>query len=201
MAENKESKAYNDEFYALKFKTLEGKDYPFEQLRDKVVLVVNVASKCGFTPQYKGLEKMYSDNNGKGLVVLGFPSNQFGRQEPGGAEEIQTFCSTTYGVSFPIMEKSDVNGDNENPVFAYLKVAKPGLLGIKMIKWNFEKFVINRRGFVVERYASTTAPKDIESVVAKYLDEESVAKSDGQTEQIKADQPVNPEAENKTTDV
>ncbi|KAJ2394078.1 Glutathione peroxidase 2, partial [Coemansia sp. RSA 2559] len=147
-------------------------DYSFEQLRDKVVLVVNVASKCGFTPQYKGLEELYKNNKEKGLVVLGFPSNQFGKQEPGGAEEIQNFCSTTYGVSFPIMEKSDVNGEHENPVYAYLKGEKSGLLGLKRIKWNFEKFVINKRGYVVERYASTTTPKGIEDVIAGYLEQE-----------------------------
>ncbi|KAJ1786480.1 Glutathione peroxidase 2 [Coemansia sp. RSA 2399] len=169
MAENTK---YNDEFYALNFKTLEGEDYSFEQLRDKVVLVVNVASKCGFTPQYKGLEELYKDNKDQGLVVLGFPSNQFGKQEPGGAEEIQTFCSTTYGVSFPIMEKSDVNGEHENPVYAYLKVAKPGIMGLKRIKWNFEKFVIDKRGFVVERYASTTTPKGIKDEIARYLEQE-----------------------------
>ncbi|KAJ2396403.1 hypothetical protein GGI23_003929 [Coemansia sp. RSA 2559] len=167
-----ESTEYNDKFYALNFKTLEGEDYSFEQLRDKVVLVVNVASKCGFTPQYKGLEELYKNNKEKGLVVLGFPSNQFGKQEPGGAEEIQNFCSTTYGVSFPIMEKSDVNGEHENPVYAYLKAEKPGLLGFKRIKWNFEKFVINKRGYVVERYASTTTPKGIEDVIAGYLEQE-----------------------------
>ncbi|KAJ1729585.1 Glutathione peroxidase 2 [Coemansia sp. Benny D160-2] len=162
---------YNEDFYALSFKTLEGEEYPFEQLRDKVVLVVNVASKCGFTSQYKGLEKLYKENADKGLVVLGFPCNQFGGQEPGEAKDIQSFCSTTYGVSFPIMEKSDVNGDHENPVFAYLKGEKAGIMGLKRIKWNFEKFIVDRHGFVVQRYASTTSPQGIEGEISKYLEQ------------------------------
>ncbi|KAJ2287318.1 class II myosin [Coemansia sp. RSA 355] len=159
----------NNDFYALSSKTITGKDYPFSQLRDKVVLIVNVASKCGFTPQYKDLEKLHQDYSDKGLVILGFPSNQFGGQEPGSAETIQTFCQKNYDVSFTIMEKSDVNGNEENSVFKYIKAAKPGLLGLKRVKWNFEKFLIDRQGNVVERWASTTSPKDIAPFIEKLL--------------------------------
>ncbi|KAJ2757671.1 Glutathione peroxidase 2 [Coemansia sp. BCRC 34490] len=158
-----DSAKYNEDFYALSFKTLEGEEYPFEQLRDKVVLVVNVASKCGFTSQYKGLEKLYKEMRTRDLLFLG--------QEPGEAKDIQSFCSTTYGVSFPIMEKSDVNGDHENPVFAYLKGEKAGIMGLKRIKWNFEKFIVDRHGFVVQRYASTTSPQGIEGEISKYLEQ------------------------------
>ncbi|KAJ2678484.1 hypothetical protein GGI25_002278 [Coemansia spiralis] len=142
----------NDDFYALSFKTLDGKDYPFEQLRDKVVLIE--------------LHKKYAD---KGLVILGFPSNQFGGQEPGGAEEIQGFCQKNYGVSFQIMEKSDVNGGNENPVYKLIKAKKPGIMGFKKIKWNFEKFLVDREGTVAERWATTTSPASIDSTIKGYL--------------------------------
>ncbi|KAJ2723715.1 Glutathione peroxidase 2 [Coemansia sp. Benny D115] len=156
-------------FYKLSFKTLQGQDYSFDKLRGKVVLIVNTASKCGFTGQYKGLEELNKKYADKDLVVLGFPSNQFGAQEPGNAEEIGEFCQRNYGVSFPVMEKSDVNGDHENPVYAYLKNSKPGILGLKRIKWNFEKFLVDRQGNVVERWASTTAPNSIESTIESYL--------------------------------
>ncbi|KAJ2317342.1 Glutathione peroxidase 2 [Coemansia sp. RSA 2611] len=163
------SSSGNEDFYKLGFKTLQGEDYPFSQLRDKAVLVVNVASKCGFTPQYKGLEELHQQYSDKGLVILGFPCNQFGRQESGSADEIQEFCQKNYGVSFTIMEKSDVNGDKENEVYKYIKAAKPGIMGLKRIKWNFEKFLIDRNGNVVERWASTTAPKDIAPHIEKLL--------------------------------
>ncbi|PIA17069.1 glutathione peroxidase [Coemansia reversa NRRL 1564] len=159
----------NDDFYKLNFKTLSGQDYPFEQLRGKVVLIANVASKCGFTPQYKGLEALNKKYAEKGLVVLGFPTNQFGHQEPGSSEEIQEFCQKNYGVTFTIMEKSDVNGEKENEVFKFIKAARPGLLGMKRIKWNFEKFLIDRHGNVVNRWSSVTAPKDIEEDIEKTL--------------------------------
>ncbi|KAJ2712404.1 Glutathione peroxidase 2 [Coemansia spiralis] len=157
-------------FYKLSAKTLSGEDYPFEQLRGKVVLIVNVASKCGFTPQYKALEELYKKYEPDGLVVLGFPSNQFMKQEPGGAEEIQEFCQRNYGVTFPIMEKSDVNGANENPVYKHIKNAKPGILGLTRVKWNFEKFLVDRRGAVVGRWASTTEPDSIAGDIQKQLD-------------------------------
>ncbi|KAJ2162442.1 Glutathione peroxidase 2 [Coemansia sp. RSA 552] len=159
----------NSNFYDLSFKTLQGEEYPFSQLRNKVVLIVNVASKCGFTPQYKGLAELHNKYSDKGLVILGFPSNQFGHQEPGSADEIQEFCQKSYDVPFTIMEKSDVNGDKENPVYAYLKTNKPGLMGLKRIKWNFEKFLVDRSGNVAERWASTTSPSSIDPTVERYL--------------------------------
>ncbi|KAJ2351413.1 Glutathione peroxidase 2 [Coemansia erecta] len=171
MAENAapSSAQGNEDFYKLNFKTLAGEDYPFSQLRGKVVLIVNVASKCGFTPQYKGLEKLHQEYSDKGLVILGFPCNQFGRQESGSADEIQEFCQKNYGVSFTIMEKSDVNGDKVNEVYKYIKSAKPGILGLTRIKWNFEKFLVDRQGNVTERWASTTSPKDIAPSIEKLL--------------------------------
>ncbi|KAJ1818071.1 Glutathione peroxidase 2 [Coemansia sp. RSA 2598] len=164
------SAEYNNDFYSLGFKTLKGEEYSFEQLRDKVVLIVNTASKCGFTGQYAGLQELHNKYSEQGLVILGFPSNQFGKQEPGNAEQIGEFCQINYGVTFPIMEKSDVNGDKENPVFKYIKAAKPSLLGFKRIKWNFEKFLVDRHGNVVERWASTSSPQSIESTIKEYID-------------------------------
>ncbi|KAJ1664163.1 Glutathione peroxidase 2, partial [Coemansia sp. RSA 25] len=159
-------------FYGFGFDLLNGQKYEFSQLAGKVVLIVNVASKCGFTPQYDGLQKLYEKHGEKGLVILGFPSNQFAGQEPGTDEEIGATCKRNYGVSFPIMTKSDVNGKNENEVYKYLKVEKPGLMGLQRVKWNFEKFLVNRKGDVVERWASTTTPQSIESTIEKYLAQE-----------------------------
>ncbi len=127
----------------------------------KVLLVVNVASKCGFTPQYEGLEALHRDYGDKGFEVLGFPCNQFGAQEPGNAAEIATFCSTTYDVTFPVFAKIDVNGPAADPLYEHLKKAAPGLMGLTSIKWNFTKFLIDRKGDVVRRYAPTTKPEDI----------------------------------------
>ncbi|PVU94781.1 hypothetical protein BB561_002261 [Smittium simulii] len=137
----------------------------------KVILIVNVASKCGFTPQYKGLEEIYQSHKDKGLEIIGFPCNQFGSQEPGSSEEITSFCSLNYGVTFPIMAKSDVNGDDASPVYNYLKGEKAGILGLKRIKWNFEKFLIDQNGNVVERFASTTSPSSITPKIDKLLAE------------------------------
>ena len=125
------------------------------------MLVVNTASKCGFTPQYEGLEKVYQQYKDKGLVVLGFPCNQFGAQEPGGKEEIQEFCQLNYGVSFPMFDKIDVNGHNTHPLYEYLKKQATGVLGSESIKWNFTKFLVNRDGKVVDRFAPTTKPEDM----------------------------------------
>lgn len=147
-------------------------DGTLKSLRDyagKVLLIVNVASKCGFTPQYAGLEKLYRAHKDQGLVVLGFPCNQFGKQEPGNAEEIATFCSTTYGVTFPVLAKIEVNGPNADPLYAYLKAQRPGLLGSKGIKWNFTKFLVDRQGRVVKRYAPTDKPEALEADVAALL--------------------------------
>jgi len=135
----------------------------------KVLLVVNTASKCGFTPQYDGLEKLYEDYADRGFEVLGFPCNQFGAQEPGNAEEIAEFCKVNFGVTFPLMAKVDVNGDDASPLFDWLKKEAPGLMGSKAIKWNFTKFLIDREGKVLRRYAPTDKPeaiaKDIEALL------------------------------------
>ncbi|WFD14645.1 glutathione peroxidase [Malassezia arunalokei] len=156
-------------FYDLKAAMPQGKTFDFAQLKDKVVLIVNTASKCGFTPQFEGLEKLHKTYSPRGFTVLGFPCNQFMSQDPGNDESIGSFCLLNYGVSFPIMAKSDVNGDNANEVFKFLKHAKPGLLGSEMIKWNFTKFLVDRQGNVVERYAPTTDPKNIAQDIEKYL--------------------------------
>ncbi|HEU4485533.1 MAG TPA: glutathione peroxidase [Povalibacter sp.] len=140
---------------------LNGQPIRLDQYRDKALLVVNTASKCGFTPQYAGLEQLYERYRDRGLVVLGFPCNQFGEQEPGSAEEIGAFCQKNYGVSFPVFEKIDVNGDNAHPLYRWLKEAAPGVLGSKSIKWNFTKFLVDRSGHVKARYAPTTRPEDL----------------------------------------
>jgi glutathione peroxidase len=127
----------------------------------KVLLIVNTASKCGFTPQYEGLEALYRKYRDKGLVVLGFPCNQFGEQEPGSADDIGAFCQKNYGVSFPMFDKIDVNGDAAHPLYRWLKKSAPGLLGSERIKWNFTKFLLDRNGRVVERYAPVTKPEDL----------------------------------------
>lgn len=156
-------------FYSLAPQDKTGNPYDFSQLKGKVVLIVNVASKCGFTPQYKGLEELNKKYGPEGLVILGFPCNQFAHQEPGSQDEIESFCQLNYGVTFPILKKIDVNGANADPVYNYLKNEKSGLLGFKGIKWNFEKFLVDKNGKVVERYASTTSPSSIDSTIAKYL--------------------------------
>lgn len=149
--------------------TLAGQPKPLSDYRGKVALVVNTASKCGFTPQYEGLEKLYEQYKDAGLVVLGFPCNQFGHQEPGGSDEIGEFCQLNYGVSFPMFEKVDVNGDSAHPVFEWLRSEKSGLLGDK-IKWNFTKFLIGKDGTVIKRYASTTKPEKIADDIEKALE-------------------------------
>ncbi|MEI9994802.1 MAG: glutathione peroxidase [Rhizomicrobium sp.] len=154
--------------YDFSAKTLQGKDVPLAEFRGKPMLIVNTASKCGFTPQYEGLEELYKAHRDQGLVVLGFPCNQFGAQEPGSAEEIGAFCQVNYGVSFPMFAKIDVNGPAEHPLYTFLKNEKRGL-GWRGIKWNFTKFLVNREGKVVGRFAPTTKPKDIEGAIAKVL--------------------------------
>jgi glutathione peroxidase len=150
-------------------KTLDGREISLGDYRDKVLLIVNTASKCGFTPQYEGLESLHKQYGARGLVVLGFPCNQFGAQEPGDEAEIANFCSLTYDVSFPMFAKVDVNGDNTHPLFQFLKVAKPGLLGTEGIKWNFTKFLVDRNGEVVERYAPATKPAELEKTIEDLL--------------------------------
>ena len=148
--------------------SLAGQAQPLSAYAGKVVLVVNTASKCGFTPQYEGLEKLYEDYKDDGLVVLGFPCNQFGGQEPGGADEIDSFCQLNYGVSFPMFEKVDVNGDAAHPLYKWLRAQKSGVLGSK-IKWNFTKFLIGKDGSVLKRYGSTTKPAKIAGDVEKAI--------------------------------
>ncbi|KAF8340526.1 glutathione peroxidase-like protein [Cantharellus anzutake] len=160
----------SSKFYDLKAEAPKG-EYKFDQLKGKVVLIVNVASKCGFTPQYNGLQKIWDQFKDQDFVLLGFPSNQFGGQEPGTDEEIASFCTLNHGVTFPLMKKSDVNGDNTNEVYQWLKNEKSGILGLTRIKWNFEKFLVNKEGKVVERWASTTTPDQITPYIEKYLKE------------------------------
>lgn len=156
-------------FYELSPLDKANEPYPFSELKGKVVLIVNVASKCGFTPQYKELEELYKKYGEKGLVILGFPCNQFAGQEPGSSEEIASFCSLNYGVTFPVLKKVDVNGDKTDAVYQYLKGEKSGLLGLNRIKWNFEKFLIDKNGKVVERYSSLTKPKSLEPKIEELL--------------------------------
>ncbi|KAK3378233.1 thioredoxin-like protein [Podospora didyma] len=162
-------------FYDFKPLNKKGVEVPLEDYKGKVVLVVNTASKCGFTPQFAGLEKLYKEMTEKHpdqFVILGFPCNQFGSQDPGSDEEIQSFCQINYGVTFPILKKVDVNGDSADPVFKWLKAEKPGLLGLKMVKWNFEKFLIGKDGQVKNRWASTTKPESLVSAIEEELSKE-----------------------------
>lgn len=149
---------------------MNGQSVPLSQYRGKVLLIVNTASACGFTPQFGGLEELHKEYAGQGLVVLGFPCNQFGAQDPGSNDEIAGFCQLNYGVSFPMMAKIDVNGTNASPLYQWLTAEAPGLLGSKAIKWNFTKFLVGKDGQVIRRYAPQDAPKklagDIEAALA-----------------------------------
>ena len=149
---------------------IDGQVHSLDEYRGKVLLVVNVASQCGFTPQYAGLEKLWRDYRDRGFAVLGFPCDQFGHQEPGDAEQIKNFCSLNYDVSFPLFAKVEVNGDAAHPLWKWLKDEKGGFLGIDAIKWNFSKFLVGRDGRVIKRYAPTDKPEsisaDIESALA-----------------------------------
>jgi len=155
--------------YDFSAKTLDGTDVSLDAYRGKAMLVVNTASKCGFTPQYTGLEKLWRDYADKGLVVLGFPCDQFGHQEPGDEAEIRNFCSLTYDVTFPMFAKVEVNGAKAHPFYKWLKSEKAGLLGLEGIKWNFTKFLVDKDGKVVKRYAPTDTPEKIEKDLAKLL--------------------------------
>ena len=159
------------EFYKLAPVDKKGQPFPFDQLKGKVVLIVNVASKCGFTPQYKELEALYKRYKDEGFTIIGFPCNQFGHQEPGSDEEIAQFCQLNYGVTFPIMKKIDVNGGNEDPVYKFLKSQKSGMLGLRGIKWNFEKFLVDKKGKVYERYSSLTKPSSLSETIEELLKE------------------------------
>lgn len=156
-------------FYDFNVKNEKNADVPLNTFKGNVVLVVNVASKCGFTPQYAGLEELYKKFKDKKFTIVGFPCNQFGFQEPGTDADIQSFCKMTYDVTFPVMAKVDVNGDNASPVYRFLKEKAPGILGTEMIKWNFTKFLVDKSGNVVQRYAPNTEPKDIEKDIANLL--------------------------------
>lgn len=159
----------NKTFDAFTVKNAAGADHSLAAYKGKVVLVVNVASKCGFTPQYSELEEIYEKYKDKGFTVIGFPCNQFGGQEPGSNEEVQKFCKVNYGVTFPVMAKIDVNGDATDPVYQWLKSTAPGLGGTEAIKWNFTKFLIGKDGKVISRYAPTTKPKSIVKDIEKAL--------------------------------
>lgn len=154
--------------YNFDVMNMENEKVSMSEYKDHVLLIVNTASKCGFTPQFEGLENLYKKYSDRGFVILGFPCNQFGAQDPGSNEEIKGFCQLNYGVTFPMMAKVDVNGQDEEPLFSYLKKERGGLLG-GAIKWNFTKFLIDRQGNVVKRYAPTTKPEDIEKDIAELL--------------------------------
>ena len=150
-------------------KDIHGKDVKLDAYNGKALLIVNTASECGFTPQYKGLEVLYQKLRGKGLVILGFPCNQFGAQEPGSEAQIESFCEVNYGVTFPLFAKIDVNGIDAAALYKFMKHAKPGLLGSEAIKWNFTKFLVDRNGNVVERYAPNTEPASLTCDIEKVL--------------------------------
>lgn len=153
----------------LELRTLDGQRQRLADYTGNTLLVVNVASQCGFTPQYKGLEALYRKFKDRGFTVLGFPCDQFGHQEPGDEADIQRFCSLTYDVTFPMFAKVEVNGPNAHPLYQALKEAAPGVLGTEGIKWNFTKFLVDPQGRVVKRYAPTTTPEAIEADLAPYL--------------------------------
>ena len=156
-------------FHDFSTTTLQGKAFPFSSLAGKVVLVVNTASTCGFTPQYKGLQALYEKYRDQGFEIVGFPCNQFGSQEPGNAGEITEFCEINYGVSFPISEKVDVNGANAHPVYKFLTHEAKGVLGTEAIKWNFTKFLVDKNGKVIKRYAPTTTPASLAGDIEELL--------------------------------
>jgi glutathione peroxidase len=155
--------------YEIPVQTATGEEKTLAEYRGQVMLIVNTASKCGFTPQYAGLEALFRKYAGQGFVVLGFPCNQFGSQEPGDISEIQTFCSLTYDVTFPLFAKVNVNGSDAAPLYQHLKAAAPGLLGSEAIKWNFTKFLIDREGHVLDRFAPTTTPENLENAIKEIV--------------------------------
>ncbi|MCR9142570.1 MAG: glutathione peroxidase [bacterium] len=155
--------------YDIEVETLGGAKESIGDRKDQVLLIVNTASKCGFTPQYEGLEKLYKKFKDRGLVVMGFPCNQFGQQEPGSSDDIESFCQVNYGVSFPMYAKVDVNGDSAHPLFQFLKKEKKGVLSTEGIKWNFTKFLVNRQGEVVNRFAPNSTPESLEKDIEKLL--------------------------------
>lgn len=163
------AKENNISIYDISVKDIEGKDISLSKYKGKVLLIVNVASKCGFTGQYKDLEELYDKYKTKDFMILGFPSNQFANQEPGTNKQIKEFCELTFGVKFDMFAKIDVNGENESPLYSFLKSKQSGVLGTENIKWNFTKFLVDKEGNVINRYGSTTNPKSIESEILKLL--------------------------------
>jgi glutathione peroxidase len=155
--------------FEISVKTIDGKEMPLSEFKGDVLLIVNVASQCGYTPQYDGLEKLHEKYKAKGFKVLGFPCNQFGSQEPGSEKEIKKFCETSFGVTFPLFAKVDVNGSAAHPLYKFLTQEKPGILGTEAIKWNFTKFLIGRNGEPIKRYAPATKPEDISGDIEKAL--------------------------------
>ena len=155
--------------YDFKARQINGKDISLATFKGKVMLIVNTASQCGFTPQFGGLEALHESHAGKGLVVLGFPCNQFGSQDPGSDGEISSFCEVNYGVTFPMMSKIDVNGANAHPLYQWLSSEAPGLLGSKAIKWNFTKFLVGKDGQVIKRYAPTDKPESLVADIDRAL--------------------------------
>ncbi len=158
-----------DTVYSFHATALDGSDVALDSYRGKVLLIVNTASECGFTPQYAGLQELHTQYAARGLAVLGFPCNQFGGQEPGDAAQIGAFCEQRFGVSFPLFGKIDVKGEHAHPLFRWLTEEAPGLLGIKAIKWNFTKFLVGRDGRVIKRYAPTTKPAEIAADIEAQL--------------------------------
>jgi glutathione peroxidase len=155
--------------YDFAVRTIDGEETTLRAYRDQVLLIVNVASRCGFTPQYQGLEALYRKCAARGLVVLGFPCNQFAGQEPDSETEIRTFCSTTYDVTFPLFAKLEVNGEGTHPLYQWLKTEQKGILGTESIKWNFTKFLVDRAGRVVARFESRTTPEELEPEIERLL--------------------------------
>ncbi|MCP5206632.1 MAG: glutathione peroxidase [Hahellaceae bacterium] len=158
-----------NEIYNIDVKKIDGNKIPMSEYKGKVLLIVNTASKCGFTPQFKGLEKLYEENKDLGLEILGFPCNQFMNQDPGNEQQISEFCSLNYGVSFPMFAKVEVNGDNTHPLYKLLKSEAKGVMGTEKVKWNFTKFLVGRDGQVVKRYAPNTEPAKIAGDIKKLL--------------------------------
>jgi len=159
-----------ENFYDFTVKNIQGKDVNMSECKGKVVLVVNTASKCGFTPQYDSLQKLYEKYKERGFVILGFPCNQFNKQEPGTEAEIASFCKLNYGVTFPLFKKIDVNGKNTEPLYNFLKRQAKGIFGSKKIKWNFTKFLIDRNGKVIKRFSPYKSPLKFEAEILKFLE-------------------------------
>ena len=158
-----------ESFYDFKAKDINGKEVSMSSYEGKVVLIVNVASGCGFTPQYEGLQKLYDEHKEKGLEILAFPCNQFGEQEKGDGEEIKNFCEKNYSITFPIFEKVEVNGNDAHPIFKFIKEQKKGFMGTESIKWNFSKFLLSKNGEVIKRYGSLDVPENLEADIKQLL--------------------------------